>query len=95
MNTKGSKKIAPRPVRVWVKRDTVMGPDGTIIPGDGAMCLEGYPIRIKMIPGRECFQIEVDGRSGFSSWANLRATINECNRYADEFDWFNPPVSEE
>ena len=61
-----------------------------ILRDDGALCAEGYPIRIRQTPKAELyFTLECDGRQPMTSHT-LQFLKLEAERLASEIDEFQP-----
>lgn len=52
---------------------------------DGSLCLDGYPIRIRVGSGDTPFKLEQDGRMQLPYWTLASAKMDGCRR-ADELD---------
>ncbi len=69
----------------WIKRE------------DGALCLDGYPIRIVRNHGSEIFAFKVvsDWPHGESKWASLKGAKEWGERLAVEIDEFDNPEQDD
>lgn len=55
---------------------------------DGALCLDGYPIRIRQNAGdKPPFTLECDGRAPMAYWT-LKSAQQDAKRLRDELDAF-------
>lgn len=63
------------PKRTWIKID------------DATIAIDGYPVRVKMVPGRSPYSLEQDGREP-TPYSTLGMAKMDAERRCDDLDEF-------